>query len=168
MINVVGNINPKQVLDQYLLLENEIEWVDMFPKGKQAGLQYASEEEENLWAAGTGSLTGLKDPELQFKNLNPLLHGTIFEQIIQEYRLVRTRFMWVNPMNCYSIHRDLSPRIHVPIITNPECYFMFKQGSDVHLENLLSGTVYWVDTRIPHTFLNCSNEPRLHLIGVPT
>jgi hypothetical protein len=168
MINAVGSIDSNQVLKQYLLFEKEINWVDMFPKGKQAGLQYATEEEENLWSAGTGSLTGLSDTELQFNKLNPLLHGTIFDQIIQEYRLVRTRFMWVNPMNCYSIHRDLSPRIHVPIITNPECYFMFKQGSDAHLQHLSAGTVYWTDTRIPHTFLNCSYEPRLHLIGVPT
>jgi hypothetical protein len=166
MINTVGNIDSNQVLRQYLLVEKQIDWVEN-SKGRQAGLQYATEEEENLWAAGTGSLTGLKDPEPQFKNLNPLLRGTIFEQIIQEYRLVRTRFMWINPMSCYSIHRDMSPRVHVPIITNPECYFLFKQGSDTHMEHLSAGTVYWTDTRIPHTFLNCSYEPRLHLIGVP-
>lgn len=168
MINVVGSIDSNQVLSQYMLLEKEINWVEMAPKGKQAGLQYADEDTENIWSGGTGYLAHLESPELQFKNLNPLLRGTIFDQIIQEYRLVRTRFMWVNPMSCYSIHRDLRPRIHVPIITNPECYFMFKHDSGTHMEHLSAGTVYWTDTRIPHTFLNCSYEPRLHLVGVPT
>ena len=139
----------------------------MYPHHKQAGLQYA-EETENFWAGGTGKLRGLVNPEQQYKNLNPLLQGTIFEDIINQYKLVRTRFMWVNSMSCYSMHRDLSPRIHVPIITNPECYFVMKTGSEGLIEHLPAGKVYWTDTRIHHTFMNCSPEPRLHLIGVPT
>lgn len=166
MINVIDDIDIDTVVKQYLMIEKQIQWVDMPPLRKQAGLQYANDE-ENLWAAGTGKLTGLVNPEHQYKNLNPLLAGTIFQDIIDKYKLVRTRFMWVNGMSCYSMHRDLSPRIHVPIITNPECYFVLKTGAEGLIEHLPAGKVYWTDTRIHHTFMNCSMEPRLHLIGVP-
>ena len=166
MIKVVGNIDIDLVVNQYSLIAEQIQWVEMPPHHKQAGLQYA-EETDNLWAGGTGKLTGLVNPEYQYNNINPLLRGTIFEDIINEHKLVRTRFMWVNGMSCYSMHRDLSPRIHVPIITNPECYFVLKQGSEGLIEHLPAGKVYWTDTRIHHTFMNCSREPRLHLIGVP-
>lgn len=166
MINVINDIDIDLVLKQYSMIEEQIQWVDMPPWRKQAGLQYA-QETDNLWAAGTGKLTGLVNPEQQYNKLNPILRGTIFEDIINEYKLVRTRFMWVNGMSCYSIHRDISPRIHVPIVTNPECYFVLKTGSDALIEHLPAGKVYWTDTRIHHTFMNCSMEPRLHLIGVP-
>jgi hypothetical protein len=166
MIKVIGNIDIDLVVNQYMAIEDQIQWVEMYPHHKQAGLQYA-EETENLWAGGTGKLTGLVNPEHQYNNINPLLRGTIFEDIINEHKLVRTRFMWVNRMSCYSMHRDLSPRVHVPIITNPECYFVLKQGSEGLIEHLPAGKVYWTDTRIHHTFMNCSLEPRLHLIGVP-
>jgi hypothetical protein len=167
MINAIANIDIDRLVNQYFMIEEKIQWAEMPPKGKQAGLQY-SEIEDNLWEAGTGTLTGLVNPEHQYKNLNPLLRGTIFEDIINEYKLVRTRFMWVNGMSCYSMHRDLSPRIHVPIITNPECFFVLKTGTEGLIEHLPAGKVYWTDTRMQHTFMNCSSEPRLHLIGVPT
>lgn len=168
MIKLIEEIDSQKVIDEFLKLDPQIEWVDMLSKGKQAGLQYANKDANNIWSEGTGALAGLDNPELKYKNLNPVLHDTIFEEIINRYNLVRTRFMWVNPMSCYSIHRDMSPRIHVPIITNPECYFLLKQESTATIEHLSVGNVYWVDTRITHTFMNCSYEPRLHLIGVVT
>lgn len=166
MIKILDDIDIEKVVRQYSAIEDQIQWTEMPPHHKQAGLQYA-DETDNLWAGGTGKLSGLINPEHQYKNLNPILQGTIFEEIINRYNLVRTRFMWVNRMTCYSIHRDLSPRIHVPIITNPECYFVMKQGSEGLIEHLSAGKVYWTDTRIHHTFMNCSLESRLHLIGVP-
>ena len=71
--------------------------------------------------------------------------------------------MWLSPMTCYSIHKDSTPRIHIPMITNPECYFVFKAGIIQHMP---AGAVYWTNTVNLHTFMNCSDKPRLHLIGV--
>jgi hypothetical protein len=61
------------------------------------------------------------------------------------------------------MHYDKNPRIHIPLLTNPECYFVFKNGMIQHLE---VGSSYWVDTRLHHTFINCSAQKRLHLVGV--
>jgi hypothetical protein len=177
MIKFIANIDSALVMRQYSLIEEHIHWVDILSKGKQASLQYADAYTENLWADGTGSLAGLggsgglvdiTNPELKYNNLNPLLLGTIFEEIIEQYKLVRSLFMWINSMSCYSIHRDLNPRIHIPIITNPECFFVFKEDPHSTIEHLTTGKVYWTDTRKMHTFINCSREPRLHLIGVVT
>ena len=87
MINVIDDIDIDTVVKQYLMIEGQIQWVDMPPWRKQASLQYA-EESENLWAGGTGKLSGT---EHQYKNLNPLLQGTIFEDIINEYKLVYSK-----------------------------------------------------------------------------
>ena len=70
--------------------------------------------------------------------------------------------MWVGPYACYSMHRDSTPRVHIPLITNSECYFVFKHGIIKHLE---SGQVHYTNTTIKHTFMNCSDQYRLHLVG---
>jgi hypothetical protein len=102
--------------------------------------------------------------ELTYNQLNPYFKDTIFEKLIVDYKLYRTRLMWVNKMSCYSIHKDSTPRIHIPLVTNPECYFVFKDdASFIHME---TGHVYWADTRKNHTFINCSEMERLHLVGV--
>jgi hypothetical protein len=61
------------------------------------------------------------------------------------------------------MHKDETPRIHIPLITNLECYFVFRTGAII---NLKQDYVWWVDTRRIHTFMNCSSVPRLHLVGV--
>lgn len=60
------------------------------------------------------------------------------------------------------MHKDESPRIHIPLISNPECYFVFQQSIVTHLS---VGQVWWVDTRHRHTFMNASTQDRLHLVG---
>jgi hypothetical protein len=158
MIKILSPIDIQPLLDEYTHLEKLIQWTDYGHKGKQAGLQYQSDEDP--WASAVGKSRG---DELAFRNLNPFFKNTIVESLINEFKLVRSRLMWVGPFACYSMHKDTTARIHIPIITNPECYFVFKQGSVSHLS---AGSVYWVDTTIHHTFMNCSDKPRLHLVGV--
>ena len=155
-IKVIGTVNIDEILTEYTKLENDIKWTEYGNK-RQAGLQY--KDNEDHWTDATGKSKG---QELTYTNLNPFFKDTIFETIINKYKLVRTRLMWINPMVCYSMHRDSTPRIHIPIITNPECYFVFKQGIIKHLS---CGVVYWTNTVEYHTFMNCSDMPRLHLVG---
>jgi hypothetical protein len=125
---------------------------------RQTSLQYR--ETEDPWISAVGKL---RIAESLFSNLNPYFKNTIFETIINKYKLVRSRFMWVPSYSCYSMHHDPAPRIHIPLITNPDCYFVFKKGI---VEHLPCGKVYEVDTTQDHTFTNCSPLPRLHLMGV--
>jgi hypothetical protein len=158
MINVLGKIDEEEILDAYNAVEKNIVWTSYGHKGRQAGLQF--KDDEDPWSSAVGRSSG---QESTYTNLNPVFKDTIFEEVIIRYNLTRTRLMWVDPYVCYSIHRDETPRIHIPLITNPSCYFVFQSGRIVHLNKKL---VWWVDTRKLHTFMNCSDNPRLHLVGV--
>ena len=157
MIKIITPYDITPLLDCYTQLEKDLVWTDYGNK-KQAGLQF--QDEEDPWASAVGKSKG---DELLYTKLNPFFKNTIFEEVINKYNLIRTRLMWVSPMTCYSMHKDSTPRIHIPMITNPECYFIFKQGIVQHMP---LGSVYWTNTTELHTFMNCSNMPRLHLVGV--
>lgn len=158
MITILGNVNEQEILNAYNSIEENIQWTSYGHKGRQAGLQF--KDNEDVWSSAVGRSNG---QELSYVNLNPFFKDTIFEEVINRYNLTRTRLMWVNPYACYSMHQDDTPRIHIPLITNPECYFVFRKGKIIHLTKKI---VWWVDTREMHTFMNCSDQPRLHLVGV--
>jgi hypothetical protein len=158
MIKILSQIDVQPLLNSYARLEKEIQWTEYGHKGKQAGLQHKLDEDP--WASSVGRSKG---DELEYTEINPFFKNTIFETVINRYNIKRTRLMWVGPYACYSMHKDTTPRVHIPLITNPECYFVFRHGSIVHLP---AGNVFWVDTTKHHTFMNCSNKNRLHLVGV--
>jgi hypothetical protein len=158
LIKILNTIDTGPLLRDYFKLEEQLQWSEYGHKGKQAGLQYRLDEDP--WTSAVGKSRG---HELEYTNLNPFFANTVFEELIIQYNLKRTRLMWVYPFACYSMHSDTTPRIHVPMLTNPECYFAFKSGT---IEHFPMGQVYWVDTTQPHTFINCSDHPRLHLVGV--
>ena len=157
MIKILTKIDIQPILDFYLAVENNIIWDEIISKGKQTGIQY--QEGSDPWSSAVGRSKG---NELSYDQLNPFYKGTIIETLINQFNLKRTRLMWINPYACYSIHKDTTPRIHIPMITNPECYFVFKTGIIQHMP---AGAVYWTDTTLPHTFMNCSDISRLHLVG---
>ena len=61
---------------------------------------------------------------------------------------------------CLTMHTDTSPRIHIPIYTN-ENNMMIVDDTVIRMP---FGASYIVDTRIPHTQLNASKDPRVHLV----
>jgi len=158
MIKSIKLININPLLESYSKIESHIVWTEYGHKGCQAGLQYC--DSEDPWSSAVGLSQGR---ELEYNQLNPFFKDTVFEELIKEYDLKKSRLMWIYPFACYSMHIDTTPRIHIPLITNPECYFVFKNGL---IEHLKIGSSYWIDTRLPHTFINCSKHKRLHLVGV--
>lgn len=158
MIKILEKIDTASILHEFNTIEKDIKWTEYGHKGKQTGLQYR--DSEDPWTSAVGKSSG---NELSYTNINPLFKDTVFEELINKYNLSRTRLMWVGPYACYSMHKDETPRIHIPLITNPDCYFVFKNGT---ISNLTIEHVWWVDTRQHHTFMNCSDKPRLHFVGV--
>jgi len=157
-VEILRGININTLLDCYSKMESNIAWTEYGHKGKQTGLQYKVGEDP--WTSAVGRSNG---GELEYTNLNLFFKDTPFEELINQYKLKRTRLMWVNPYACYSMHQDQTPRLHIPLITNSNCYFVFKHAKPV---NLAIGNIYRVETRVPHTFINCSEFPRLHFVGV--
>lgn len=160
MIKILEDFDINPIFECYKKLESDIQWEE-YPNGKQTGLQYRTDGDPWKDAVGTSinMIRGSWDIE---NNLNPYFKNTIFEEIITKYKLIRTRLMWAKPFSCYSMHRDDSPRFHIPIITNTDAYFVFKKDGLIHLS---TGHAYWIDTRKFHTVMNCSKDWRLHLVG---
>lgn len=157
--HLLESMNVSSILNFYKSIEPSIKW-QHGEKGKQSSLQYAIDEEPFI--SGCGKTSGMDKSN---NILVDIYHNTIVDNIIQKYKMVRTRWMWMSPFSCYSIHRDVYPRIHIPIITNDRCYFLFPNREENIIFNLPSTGVWWVNTRIEHTFLNCSDIWRLHLVG---
>jgi hypothetical protein len=145
------------VIEELEKLENIIQWTEYGHKGRQTGVQYR--QGEDVWTSAVGKP---QRPEHQYTLLNPAFEGTLIAGLIEKYQMFRTRLMWVNPMSCYSMHRDSTLRIHIPLISNPSCYFVFLENRPQYLP---PGYAYKVDTREYHTVINCSDKPRLHLVG---
>ena len=127
-------------------------------------------DEPNIdnWFAGTGkSDTRTKDWERSFCHLQPSLQGTVIEDYIKwlDVPVYRARIMLAREKGCYSIHRDFSPRLHLPLVTNSQCNFLITEPLTMfHLP--ADGTTTWVDTTKPHTFMNGSTHKRLHLVMI--
>ena len=115
---------------------------------------------------GTGSVDELDEQdEKKYRFINPRLKNTYLHEIISKHAAYRTRILKLNPRSCYSIHRDYSARIHIPIKTNDQCWMVWPNISSC--AKLQEGYAYWTDTRKPHTFLNGDKDLiRIHLVMV--
>jgi hypothetical protein len=157
LIDVIDSIDQELVKESYLKIEKGITWIE-YPNGKQTGLQYHPGSDP--WEDAVGRMK--PGQTWTDTEINPYFKGTYFEEIITKYKLLRTRLLWLKPYSCYSMHRDDSTRIHVPIITNDRCFFVFRNSG---LFNMPTGQVYHVNTLDEHSAMNCSTEWRLHLLG---
>jgi len=101
--------------------------------------------------------------EKDFNVVQKTFKNTEFEKVINDFNLVRSRVMLQKGTKCYSIHSDLTWRLHIPIETDDMCIFYFPDHKEhFHLEK---GKIYKVNTTERHTFVNASNEDRIHFIG---
>jgi hypothetical protein len=156
----------QEVLDQCLMLvEQHGDW-DNNPDG-QIAIQTNDNKIDN-WRVGTGmSKTKTAHWEQMFDKLQPSLVGTPLDEYLQwlEVPVYRARLMLAREKSCYSIHRDFSPRLHLPLVTNTQCNFLITDPLEMfHLP--ADGTTTWVNTRLPHTFFNGSTEKRYHLVMI--
>jgi hypothetical protein len=158
--SVISPFDHLNMLSAYSQLENKIQWLTDLGKGKQVGIQYAESEDPFLSAVGKKQKDRL---ETEYCLTNPIFQNTIFEDIINKYSLYRSRLMWVDRKTCYSIHQDSSLRLHIPLITNPDCMFIFPDKPQ--LTHLPVGNIYIVNTLKKHSFCNFSDSPRLHFMG---
>lgn len=122
----------------------------------------------NDWKSGTGKSAGRSlDWEKTFCHLNSDLTNSPIDNYLNWLNIpvYRTRLMVSRPRSCYSLHRDYSPRLHLPLITNDQCNFLISEPLTMfHLP--ADGHTYWVDTRLKHTFLNGSLDARLHIVMI--
>lgn len=110
---------------------------------------------------GIGSMKDLTSyKETDFTEFNFDL--PYINHIIEDLNMCRTRVLVLHPKTCYSLHRDTSKRIHIPVVTNEKCW-MIVNKEIMHLP--ADGRYYEIDTTQEHTALNGSWEARTHIVG---
>lgn len=112
---------------------------------------------------------GTDKNEFEFTELLDIFEDTEMEEFMDyvPYELSRSRLFSLIERE-YSIHRDPSKRVHLPITTNETCMFSFYDDDEnlLHTEHLpADGSVYIVDTTYKHKAGNLSSTPRIHFVG---
>lgn len=131
-------------------------------KDNQIILQSRNEVED--WYTGIGSIDKLDEKdETLYCNIHKSIENTEIARIIKKYNGYRARIIALTSRKCYSIHADYSPRIHVPITTNDQCWMLWPYEN--HCTRMPVEYLYFTDTTKAHTFLNGSLEDtRIHLV----
>ncbi len=108
-----------------------------------------------------------KDNNHHESDFNVELYPTLTytNKIIRDLGMTRTRVMKMQSKTCYSYHRDMTQRIHIPLVTNPNCFFVI---DDEVVRLPADGNHYFIDTTKRHTFVNASWEERIHIVGCAT
>jgi hypothetical protein len=129
---------------------------------EQISLQGTKDNLDPFWGIGKFDekyKIGMKEIDFNI----PLFDIPYINSIIKDLKMYRTRIMKLKSKTCYSYHKDLSKRIHIPIQTNENCFIII----DKKIEHLpADGNYHVVDTTQYHTALNASFLDRIHLVGI--
>lgn len=153
------NIDFKSILEEANSIKVALGmgWKDM----DQVGLQghKPNLDPADGWKESVGRGKNLQYPENYFKY--DLWDTPTINRYMNKYGLKRTRLMKSNAKSCLTIHQDLTKRVHIPLITNPDCFMMI----DDKVHYLEPGKIYLTDTTKRHTAVNASETYRVHIVG---
>lgn len=83
------------------------------------------------------------------------------DKITEIFSFDSVNYRYVMPNTAYNWHCDKGANcLHIPLITNPGCWFVFENRS---FSMPADGSLYTVNNSRMHTFVNSGSEPRLHL-----
>lgn len=125
--------------------------------GKQISLQTDDPDIKDS-KHGTGRPVKMKE----FNFIHPIFDLPYTNQLMAEMKLYRTRIMKMSPTSCYSLHKDFSLRLHIPLVTNEKCFLVV--DNEV-VRYPADGNYYILDAKKEHTAVNASFEERIHLIA---
>ena len=158
-IEVLEEIDHKKILEEANTVKMALEkgWKDIDQVGIQGHKPELDPKVE--WQNSVGRVNKLQYPETYFKY--SLFDIPTINRIMEKYGMLRTRIMKSNPKTCLSMHQDMSKRIHIPLITNPDCVMIIEDRT-YYLE---PGKIYLTNTTLRHTAVNASDRPRVHIVG---
>lgn len=136
------------------------------PTGQISLKRRATIAPDQGWFDGVGSLFGTTMQERDFMLLHERCQNTYLDDVLRNlpFQIGRLRIMRVKGRTCYSVHRDTSMRLHLPLLTNPQALMLFPDHAFImHIP--ANGHVYLVDTQVRHTAMNGSLDDRYHLVG---
>ena len=113
---------------------------------------------------GCGTFTRIQELGYNEKDFDkPIFDMPYINSLIKDLKMYRTRVMNLKSKTCYTYHRDYSKRLHIPIITNENCFIIIDKEVNHYPAD---GSCYIIDTTKFHTALNASREDRIHIVGV--
>lgn len=156
-------IDHSRLLECFHQAHEAMRWTDLHPT-RQSGLQVCAQHPQDELLS-CGSTKELYIQEYEFSTLHPFYKNSYIEDLLRmlPHKITRLRWMSLAPRGCYSFHQDLTWRLHIPVLTSKEAFFLFR--SPTQLVNLDEGQCYRVNTMETHTALNTSQEERVHLVG---
>lgn len=86
--------------------------------------------------------------------------GEVIQYLYDEYHASRGRLMMLDWKTCLTYHADATTRLHVPIVTNENCFMVINDN----VVRLPFGDAYIVDTKQYHTAINASKTSRTHMV----
>tara|TARA_R100000697_G_scaffold31189_1_gene41893 strand:+ start:297 stop:803 length:507 start_codon:yes stop_codon:yes gene_type:complete len=87
----------------------------------------------------------------------------VIDRVNQKYNTTKWRFMKLtSERRAYSYHKDETKRLHIPLLTNDECFFIIEKKLYT-MQQL--GWLYEMDTTKHHTALNLGWSDRVHIVG---
>ena len=106
-------------------------------------------------------------PEVDLNLMNEWFKDTyvaeVIDKINESYNTTKWRFMKLTPeRRAYSYHKDETRRLHIPLLTNDECFFIIEKQL---YEMNQPGVLYEMDTTQHHTALNLGWTDRVHMVG---
>lgn len=162
-INKIGKYNKFYEIHEFIVnLVNDN--LDIIEEHEQLAIQYATDPS---WTNCMGHEKGAR--ETDFCKTLPNLLNTPIDDFLNNipYKLCRSRIFIAPPKGqCYSIHKDPTKKLHLPISTNPKSYFLSYEPDEICHKNMTAdGTMYIVDTTRTHSFCNYGDSLRIHVAG---
>lgn len=106
--------------------------------------------------------------ELDFTVVCDYFKDSYIQEIVnilrEKYNVHRGRFMKMSPKTCLTTHKDNSHRIHIPVITNNDCFMVISD----RVYKMECGKIYLANTKLPHTAVNSGIKDRYHLVFCTT
>lgn len=131
--------------------------IESLPNDTQVSLQ-TNDVNNKDHSVGVGRPIKMKE----FDFIYPIFNVKYINELMKEMKLYRTRIMRMKPFTCYSLHKDFSLRLHIPLITNEKCFLVVDNKV---IRYPADGNYYILDARKEHTAVNASQEERIHLIA---
>jgi hypothetical protein len=155
-------IDLPKLLQLYQHAEAHFPWTDSFPT-LQSGISVAPGKKDDLLGCCGGNFT--EEQEHLYNQLHSFYQDSYISELssLLHLKIFRLRWMKLSEKSCYSFHKDWSKRLHIPIITSKDSYFLFQ--NPLELAQLEENHAYVVDTTRVHTAINTGSCARVHLIA---
>lgn len=141
-------------------IKQELKLLPQFDE--QICLQGTKDNLDPFW--GVGRYNEKYNAGLKETDFNKLIFDLPYiNSVISDLKMYRTRIMKLKSKTCYTYHKDLSKRIHIPIETNENCFIVIDKEVKHYPAD---GNYYIVDTTQYHTAFNASKENRIHMVGI--